>query len=105
VNIPDVRLTTLLFVLAACSAEPVRGGLVGEWETPDGEMTLELLEDGTFETTGPGGTTRGRYQPVEEGVLRMDFDTLSTTAAYSVSDEALVLCPEGHHCERFERAD
>jgi hypothetical protein len=94
----------LAFALAACSSAP-NTGIVGEWASTDGKYTLKLLEDGKFEGTGPGGPTHGRYQRAEEGMLRMEFDNISTTAAYSVSDTALVLCPESYPCESFQRDD
>jgi hypothetical protein len=89
-----------LGVLASCSAED---DLVGEWETPGGEMALRFAEDGTFHTSAPGGEVLGTYRPAEDGLVEMEFDGMSERFVTEVSGDQLTFCQENYGCERFRR--
>jgi hypothetical protein len=92
----------LFLAFAACSAAP-KDTLAGIWKTPEGDMTLRFSEDGTFTATAPKGETSGQYRYIEEEMLRMDFDDVSTQVGVSLVGERLTFCPEGHACDEFRR--
>jgi hypothetical protein len=89
--------------VSACASER-EDPLAGTWRTPGGELTVHFAEDGSFETTAPGGKMSGRYSRAGDERLRMEFDGLSELFAVSVSGDQLVLCQENVRCDRFQRA-
>jgi hypothetical protein len=98
-----VSAVTAVLVLAAC-ASAEKDPLLGTWESQEGGLTLQFVDNGTFASKGPRGSTAGRYSPAEDGQIRMEFDGMSELFAVSVSDDRLTFCQPNHHCEKFRRA-
>ena len=97
-----VSAMAAVLVFAACvSAE--KDPLLGTWEAQGG-LTLQFVDNGTFASEGPRGSTAGRYSPAEDGQIRMEFDGMSELFAVSVSDDRLTFCQPNFHCEKFRRA-
>lgn len=103
-------MRTREFMVAALFAVSVVGcssgaedSVAGRWENTERGLALHLTNDGAFTASAPGGSTSGSYRVAQDGDLEMEFDSVSTRVAVSVSDTILTFCPAGHGCERLAR--
>jgi len=86
-----VLLAVLAFGCASVNQEEL---ILGKWETPAGDRSLEFRGDGTVTVTENGKPLFGRFRVLRKDWLQIVYDDpkISRDLKFSVSQDEFVLC-------------